>query len=185
MKTSLSNRQRLIAFYVACGRRNKEIAEELGVSSATISIAKRSPLFQVLVRQHQKDIVDHGIKSTVDQVLADGAANVRFLRRLRDGDDELLAECDDKMMRLRLGAASELLSRQMPRVRESEQRGVQVNIVVDGIQRGLADASCREVGAPIVTEAKLLPPPTQDTGWFLRQLDEVVEEFEQADAADG
>lgn len=179
----VSNRQRLIAFYVACGRKMKDIAAELGVTPQTISIAKRSPLFHVLVEQLQKDMIEHGVKEAAAQVLADGGANVKFLRKLRDGDEELLAECDDKMMRLRLGASTELLKRQMPVIRESEQRGVQVNVIVDGVQRGLADASCREVGEPI--DMKQIAPPNMNAGWHLRQLDEVVEEFEMADAVDG
>src|SRR5438445_17595 len=103
-----------MAFYVACGRKNKEIAAELGVSYQTVMVAKKSPLFQVLVRQHQQEIIDRGTKGAAEQVLADGAANVRFLRRLRDGDPQLLEECDDKMMRLRLGASTVLFDRQMP-----------------------------------------------------------------------
>lgn len=178
---SVNTRQRLIAFYVACGRKGKDIADELGVTPQVISIAKRSPLFHVLVQQLQKDMIDHGVKEAAAQVLADGGANVSFLRRLRDGDEDLLAECDDKMMRLRLGASTELLKRQMPVIRESEQRGVQVNVIVDGAQTKLAEASCQEVGAPI--EMKRLEPPNMNAGWHLRQLDEVVEEFEQAEEA--
>jgi len=175
----VSPRHRLIAFYVACGRRTKEIARELKVTPQVISVAKRSPLFHVLVQQIQREMIDHGVKSTVDQVLADGAANVRFLRRLRDGDEALLAECDDKILRLRLGASTALFDRQMPRVRESSGQPVQVVVNVDGIQRSLADASCREVGSPIEMQQI---EESKNAGWHLRKLDEVVEEFEREEA---
>jgi hypothetical protein len=116
-------------------------------------------------------------------VLADGAANVRFLRRLRDGDEVLLAECDDKMMRLRLGASTALFDRQMPRVRETEGRQAQVVINIDGAQRDLVDRACREVGAPI--EMRQLEE-AKNAGWHLRQLEDVAEEAErEAGVADG
>lgn len=185
----LNNRHKYAALLIAMGMKKSFVAKKLGMHPNRLSIIQRSPLFRTLVEQYQRDFIARGMQTTIDKVMADGPANVDFIRGIRDGtqpDIRNVEEAND-VVRHKLSAAGMLLDRQLPRRQESDT-GTKVQIVVEARHRAAAEDACSEVGEPIdVTPVpvgqKRLAPPIQKV--VPRELDDVIREYMDRELASG
>lgn len=85
----LTTRHHHMAYMVAAGKKNKEIALTLGYTESRVSIIRSSPLFQQLVVQLQREIADRTIDDIVEGIIAEGPASLARMRQLREQDDNL------------------------------------------------------------------------------------------------
>ncbi len=68
----LSHRHEVMAYMVASGMRRGEIARRLGYYPTTVSHIMRSPDFQALVAEFQREIQDAVVASTVEWFVGRG-----------------------------------------------------------------------------------------------------------------
>jgi hypothetical protein len=187
----LSENHKLMAFMVAAGMKNSEIAKQLHCNAARISVIKSSPLFKTLVAQHQREMTTYGVKNAMDKLLGDAPYNVDFIRSVRDGE---FADPEDA--RVRLSAAGMLFDRQIPRKSEDGVKN-SLTITVEHAQKQLAQRVCDEIGDPIDVESTHVedsevvvddqlqwsPPPPEPI--VVRALDDVVAELRQQEMREG
>lgn len=181
MPKRLNERHKLAALLIATGKRRIWVCRRLGMAPNRLSVIQQSPLFRVLVEQYQREFISQGMQTTINKVLADGPANVEFLRKVRDGMEPDVKEIDDPndRMRHRLKAAESLFDRQLPRRMETESQA-SVHVTVEATRRELAEDACAEVGAPIditpVSKVPRLAPPVAVL--VPKALDDVIAEYE-------
>lgn len=176
----LSERHRLAAFLLATGQKKGWIAKKIGVDQAYFSVIQTSPLFRLMVKEYQNEIIAKGMQSTVDKVMTDGPSNVDFIMSVRNGLGPVGdIEDPNDQMRHRMKASEMLFDRQMVKKQEN-QEGVHVNITVEAAQRTTAEDACAEVGEPIdITPTKRLTGPL-----VARPLDELIDEYEARDSVE-
>lgn len=185
--TKLRANHKFAALLIAMGWKQRRAAKKIGMSENRLSIICQSPLFQTIVTQYQREFIAKGMQSTIDKVLADGPANVDFIRDVRNGVQTDVREIDDPNDRLRhkLHAANILIDRQLPKKQDGDS-APKVTVVVDARQRAAMEDACFEAGQPIdVTPAgqKRLAPPV--AALIPRNLDDVIEEYMERELAQG
>lgn len=185
---ALGANHRLMAFMIAAGMRPGEVARRVGMNKQRVSIIQRSPLFRTLVEQHRREIIERGMKTTIDKIMGDAPINVDFLRELRDGKVDGIPIDPDSVdiVRVRLQASNALFDRQAPKRTETDTRS-HLTITVEHEQKLLADQTCAEVGDPIEPEFtnidaadeqgwELPAPPEQIT---IASIDDVIDRYRQ------
>ena len=184
--TKLKESHKLAALGVALGWKMVRTARAAGMHPNRLSTLKNAPAFKLLVEQYQREFITKGMTATVDKLLADGPANVDFIRDVRDGveADARAIEAPEDRLRLKLHAAGMLLDRQAPRKLEATQ-DTRIHFVVEGRVRTLAEDACAEAGEPIdvtpLPDAPLaLPAPAKRL--VPRPLDDVIREYEEQEA---
>lgn len=114
---TLKPRHELAAMLMATGRyTDAEIAAQLHMAPARLSIVKRSPLFQVLVTKFKERVHEAIYQDAVSEIMNDAPQNIKVLKQLRDGDF-----MDAKIAKVQLGAAALLFDRQVPKTTHSTQ----------------------------------------------------------------
>ncbi len=156
----LKPRHLTMASLAAIGMTDRQIAKELGCSHHTVKITRQSPLFQLEVQRLSRTQQEKISNAYVDQVMDDGARNVKFLKKLRDGDlfDD---PRETDALRLRLDASKTLFERQMPRQRENAAQGAPTVQVI--LQRN---------------EQIVMHDALADVGVRIPQLDDVIRQLE-------
>lgn len=147
---TLRPRHHTMAALVAANMSAGEIAKRLGMHVNAVYRAMGSPLFKLEVERLTKKNVKEISDNYVDSVINDGARNVRFLKRVRDGKLNDLQYCDPiDRVRLRLDASKTLFDRQMPKKQDNGNAAPQVNIVLSPQEQRVMVESLKAVGAPI------------------------------------
>ena len=85
----MTGRHHHMAYMVAAGKRNKDIAIALGYTESRVSIIKSSPLFQQLVYQLQQEISARTIDDIVEGIVHEGPASLQRMKELRDQSENL------------------------------------------------------------------------------------------------
>jgi hypothetical protein len=134
----------LAALMTAAAMKPKRICLQLGISRAKYNCFLQSGVFNALVADYRKRMLERGLDDAAVSLLADAKTNVDFLRGVRDGtiDDE------PGKMGHRLRASFKLMDNQFPKGHDTfdPQR-------VGDALRTIANAVCTEVGEAIEIES--------------------------------
>lgn len=125
---------------------DKEIASKLGIQPGTLKTWKTSPLFIEMVRNFADRIVDEGVGSIVDKIMADAPANLSFLKDVRDG----VVVDNPKSLSVRLRAAELLFDRQVSK-KGAETDGA-IKVIIGGRLLGQMVQAMKQDGAAIDVE---------------------------------
>lgn len=161
----LTPRHHHMAYMVAAGKRNKDIAQVLGYTENRVSIIRSSPLFQQLVYQLQQEISARAIDDIVEGIIQEGPASLTRMKELRDQTENLSVAYN---------AAGFLLEKnpKVAGIKAAAEAGVRIALDADAMRR-------MEV-AVAEDEGRTLPAVATDIPAYLgvKSLDDAV-----ADAA--
>jgi len=141
---------RKAALMAAAGKTDTDISKTLGITKGALEVWRHSPLWTTLVERYEEEIEDRGIQSIADDLAKDAPDNVRFIKRVRDGQFE---DSKDRMQ-LRLSAAKMLLDKQAPNADARANDEKAARIILDGKLLGHVLNALRDVGTiDVTTEA--------------------------------
>lgn len=138
--------QGLAALLTAIGTKPIKIRKQLGISKAKYNLFLQSGVFNALVAEYRRKLLERGLDDAATLLMADATHNVDFLKKLRDGDIPI---DDAAAMGVRLRASQTLFDKQFPK----NQDGGLNAPVVEKAMRAIANAVCKEIGEEIEVEA--------------------------------
>jgi len=132
----LSPRHYLMAYMVAVGRKQTEIAEVLDTDRTWVSSIASSPLFKLQVQEIQKQIREGAVEDVLAMIRGEGPESVRKLVELRD---------NAFMETTQLAAANSLLDRGAAPKRHTVEEDHTLRIIVsrdemDGMREAVVEA---------------------------------------------
>ena len=86
---SLTRRHQHMAYLVAAGKSNIEIAKALGYSEAGVSRIKSSEVFQALLHSVEAEIGRRAVDGIVEQLMAESPKALERMKELRDQSTSL------------------------------------------------------------------------------------------------
>lgn len=156
---TLNDRHRLMAYMVASGKTNVEIATRLNCGANRISKIKSSSLFKMLVNELRREIAERVVEQTADLATTFDRGAPRMAEELYN------LGIGAEMENVQLGAIKDWLDRapSAPKARkvvEMDQRGVVLQISAAAFEN-MVDAA-QEVGEPIDVEFQVTEDEFED-----------------------
>lgn len=136
----------LAALLTAAGASEKAICAQLGMKRKKYRLFLQSGVFNALVADYRKRLLERTLDDASTNLLADASHNIRFLQDVRDGK---LDSVDSPVLSNRLRASHLLLDKQFPKTQDG---GPNTHLIADSLRK-IANAVCVEVGEPVEIEA--------------------------------
>jgi hypothetical protein len=131
----------MAALMTAAAMQPKRICKQLGISRAKYNVFLQSGVFNVLVADYRKRMLERGLDDASVALLGDAKNNIDFLRGVRDGT---VNDDDTARLGIRLRASQTLFGQQFPKGQDSYDP-----VRVGDALRTIANAVCLEVGETI------------------------------------